>query len=145
MSFAFTEFKRLLAVGSFNWGTADIRFLWVMTNTTADTEEDSNTISGFTTLDVFDGANYVRTAFGAESVDEDNVNNRAELKSTTPITMALIGPGTRAIQAMIIFRFVTNDADSPPLVFIDSGGFPITANGADITVTMNAEGWIQIT
>lgn len=145
MSFCYTEFKRLLATAGFNWATADIRALFVMTNTTADTEEDVNTISAFTTLDEMDGANYVRKALTTESVDEDLANNRAELKSDTPIGWTSLGAGTRQVQAMILYRHVTNDTDSVPLLFIDSGGFPFTASGSNVNANMNAEGWGQIT
>lgn len=41
-------------------------------------------------------------------------------------------PSGAAIDALIIFKFVTNDADSPVLAYID--GFSVTPNGGDITI-----------
>lgn len=37
-----------------------------------------------------------------------------------------------AIDALAIYRFVTNDADSPLIAYID--GFSVTPNGGDITL-----------
>lgn len=41
-------------------------------------------------------------------------------------------PSGAAIDALIIFKFVTNDAASPVLAYID--GFSVTPNGGDITI-----------
>lgn len=38
-------------------------------------------------------------------------------------------------EAILIYKFVTSDADSPLIAYIDSGtGLPVTPNGGDITV-----------
>lgn len=41
-----------------------------------------------------------------------------------------------AINCLAIFKFVTNDADSPLLAYID--GFSVTPNGGDITIQWQA-------
>lgn len=41
-------------------------------------------------------------------------------------------PAGAAIDALIIFKFVTNDAASPVIAYID--GFSVTPNGGDITI-----------
>lgn len=41
-------------------------------------------------------------------------------------------PAGAAINALVIFKFVTNDADSPLIAYID--GFSVTPNGGDITI-----------
>jgi hypothetical protein len=121
----------------------DIRVMLVMTNTTADTEDDVNTISAFTTLDEFDGAGYSRQALASQAVNEDAANNRAEFDATDS-TFSSIAVGTRQVQAAILFKHVTNDTDSVPLAFIDDGGFPFTANGSDVVSQWNAEGILQL-
>ena len=41
-----------------------------------------------------------------------------------------------SIEAIVIYKFVTNDADSPLIAYIDTAtGLPITPNGGDIIVT----------
>jgi hypothetical protein len=124
--------------------TDDIRVLLVMTNTTADTEDDVNTFAGFTTLDEFDGANYTSggVALTGEAISEDAANNRAEFDANDA-TFTAIGAGTRQVQAMIVYKFNTTVSDSEPLIFIDTGGFPFSANGGNVTVQWNAEGILQ--
>lgn len=118
--------------------------LLVMTNTTADTDQDAATISAIGTLDEMDGANYVRKTLAAEAFAEDLVNNRGEFQFTAPVWAAL-GAGTRQVAAAVLFKFVTNDADSIPIAYIDTGGFPFTPGGGNFTFTPNAEGALQIT
>lgn len=145
-SHVFDNAKELLLKGDLDFDEAghDIRVMLCMTNTTADTEKDKATISGFTTLDEMDGANYVRKALANQLVSEDNPNNRGEFDADNVVWTAL-GAGTRQVAGIVVFRFVTNDTDSIPIAWIDTGGFPFTANGGDVTVQWNAEGILQLT
>jgi len=118
-----------------------------MTNTTADTEADKQFISGgtgFTTLDEADGANYVRKALADEAVTADEANDRGEFDATD-VTWTALGVGTRQYAGLVVFKFVTNDADSIPIYWIDSGGFPFWGNGGNVTAQWNAEGIGQVT
>ena len=142
-SFWYNNAAEQIALGNLDMDTHDIRVLLCMTNTTADTERDKAFISLFTTLDEYDGAAYVRKALAAEAVAQDDVNNRAEFDATD-VTWTALGAGTRNCQGMIIFRFVTVDADSVPIAWIDTGGFPFAGNGGDVTITWNAEGILQL-
>lgn len=146
MSLGYTNFKANVQKGSYNLQEAgnDIRILLVMTNTTADTEEDIEFISGLATLDEMNGAAYVRKALANQAVNTDTVNNRGEFDADN-VTWTTLGAGTRSLAGFVVFRFVTNDADSPLIAFIDSGGFPIAANGGDLTLQFNVEGIFQIT
>lgn len=145
-SFVFTNAKRALMAAEIDLHTGgdDIRALLVMTNTTADTEEDVATISAFTTLDEMDGSGYARQALGSEVVAADNTNNRGEFDAGD-VTFASVGAGTRQVAAILIYKHVTNDSDSIPLFYIDSGGFPFAAAGGNIQVAWNAEGVAQLT
>lgn len=144
MSIAYTNAKRALLAGEINFATDDIRVALVMTNTTADTEADVATMGGFSTLDEMDGAGYARQALTGEAVAADNANDRGEFDANN-VTFAGVSAGTRQVAGIVLYRHVTNDADSVPIAFIDSGGFPFTANGGDIVVTWNAEGILQLT
>jgi len=145
LSFFFTEGKRLMLTGGLNWAALDIRMMLVMTNTTADTQEDVNFLSEITTLDEYDGSGYSRQALATESVDEDLTNNRAEAKSATPVAWTTVGAGTRSAQAAIQYIHVGAESANIPLAFIDSGGFPFNGSGSNINANMNAEGWFQVT
>ena len=144
-NFAYNLAKSKLLKGAIDLdsGGDDVRAILVMTNTTADTEDDKEFISGFTTLDEMDGAGYARVALTGESVGDDAANDRAEFDGTD-ITFSGVSAGTRSVQAMVIYKHVTNDADSIPIAFIDTGGFPFAPGGGDITVTWNAEGILQL-
>lgn len=146
MSLAYTFFKNDLMKGSFDLREAgnDIRVALLMTNTTADTEEDLQFVGSFTTLDDMNGANYVRKNLANQATNQDNPNNRGEFDADD-VTWTALGAGTRSIQAFLIYKFITNDAASPVIAFIDSGGFPIAANGGDLTLQFNVEGILQVT
>ena len=142
-NFIYNEAKRRFLRGLIDM-QGDIRVLLVMTNTTADTEDDVNTIGGFTTLDEFDGSGYSSGGqeLDNEVVTEDAANNRAEASADNE-TFSTEGAGSRNAQAAIIYLFDTDLSSSIPIAYIDAGGFPFAANGGDITFQWNAEGILQ--
>lgn len=145
--FCYTRAKRNIALGDIHFDSDDMRIILLMTNTTADTEEDKATLNDFTTLDEFDGSNYTQAtgvALTSEAVSEDTTNDRAEFDAAN-VTFSTIGAGTRNIQGCIVFWWGGSFAASVPVFWIDSGGFPFTANGGDLSITWNAEGIGQIT
>ena len=151
--FGFTFGKQAIGRAAFNLVSADIRFILCMTSTTATVNDgtgvDATFISGIT-LDEFDGGGSHPPSFANRELllgtefDADTVNNRAEFSATNH-TVSSIPAGTRPIQGIIVYYHVTNDAASIPLVWIDSGGFPFTANGGDLIFSWNAEGIFQLT
>lgn len=143
-NFVYTGAKTKLANADLDLASADLRALLVMTNTTADTEKDVANIAAFSTLDEHDGANYARKTLADEAVAQDDANDRAELDATD-VTWTALGAGTRQCQALVVYVHVTNDSDSYPFLYIDTGGFPFTATGADVTIQWNAEGIFQLT
>ena len=152
-NFAFTRCKREVALGNVPFVTADIRLILCMTNTTATVDDgtgvDAVTISAIT-LDEFDGggshppsfAN--RAALDNQAVNEDTANDRAEFDADDE-TFGSIPAGTRDIKGVIVYQHKTSDADSVPLLWIDTGGFPFTANNGDFVLSWNAEGIGQLT
>jgi hypothetical protein len=136
----------LLGTWDFSSGTPDIRVALMMTNTTCDIEKDKATNAGYTTLDEFDGSGYSSggVALTSEAVSEDGANNRAEFDAAD-VTFSSVGAGTRQIAGALLYAFVTNFNSSVPIAWIDTGGFPVTANGGDILISWNAEGILQAT
>ena len=143
-NFWYNEAKRALAEGELDLVDNTLQVMLVMTNTTVDTEDDVNTLSGFTTLDEYDGANYARGTIANLAIAEDTANDRAEIDGDNQV-FASLGAGTRQCQAAVIFKFVTNDSDSVPIAYYDTGGFPFDGTGSNVTVQWNAQGILQIT
>lgn len=146
MSFVYTGFKNRLLKGDVDFDTQDIRAMLVMTNTTADTDQDSNVVNDITTLDEYDGAGYSRAALASETVNQDNANNRAEFDAADFTFGATVAAGTRQAAGIVLYRHVDGTAANDQLIaYIDSGGFPFAGNGGSVSVTVNAEGLLQAT
>jgi len=151
-NFQYTYAKAKMQSADIDLNADDIRLLMVMSNSTADTEKDVQFISGatgFTTLDECDGAGYARVALVGEAVTADEANDRGEFDANDLApAWAALGVGTRQNIGIVIFKFVTNDADSIPIYWIDTCtgvGFPFDGNGGVVNITWNAEGIGQIT
>lgn len=127
--------------GTANWLTSDYRCRLLMTNTTADTENNKATLSAYTTLDSFDGSGASSVALTGEAVNVDSGNNRVEVDADD-VAFGALGNGTRQIQGCIIYDFNTNDADSVPFVFVEFSS-TINPGGATVTIQWNAEGIVQ--
>lgn len=125
-----------------SWETASYRGRLLMTNTTADTENNASFLSSYTTLDKFNGAGFSdNLALSNKLATVDSVNNRVELDADD-LAFGTLGNGTRPMQGCILFRFVTNDADSIPLLFVE---FSSTINpaGGTVTIQWDIEGILQ--
>jgi hypothetical protein len=146
-NFVYTKAKQRLLAGDVDLDEAghDMRVLLVMTSTTADTDQDADTLSGITTLDEYDGSGYARQAIASQTTVEDETNNRGEFDGAD-VTFATLGAGTRQCQAAVIYRHVDGTAaNDQPVIYIDTGGFPFSGNGGDVTISWNAEGILQAT
>ena len=143
-SVVYNNAKKRLLDGSIDLDTHDIRVALLMTNTTADTEVDGiNFISNFTTLDECNAGGYARVALTGEVVNTDDANDRAEFDANDVSFTGLAGNASRAIQGALIYKHVTNDADSIPICFVDfTADIPATATQID--VPWNVEGILQL-
>lgn len=122
----------------------DIRLLPLMTNTTVDTERDGATaISVFTTLDAFDGANAPANGaqLDSQAVNIDDANDRAEFDAADE-TLSALGAGTRSIQGLLLFSWITNLNSSLPLHYLEFASSK-TPDGSDFVLVFNAEGILQ--
>lgn len=144
MSIVYTPFKGDLLRAGHNFTSLDARILLAMTNTTFDTEQDDEFVGDTTTPDEYDGANYARKTLAGEAVNDDAANDRGEFDAND-IQWVALGAGTRQAAGMVLFSFITNDAASPLIAYIDTGGFPFSGNGGNVDVAWNAEGILQTT
>lgn len=136
--------KQKIWSGGIDLNTDDIRVMLLMTNTTADTELDKEFIANFTTLDEFNGVGY--SAGGAalvnEAVNQDTPNARAEFDADD-LAFGALSNGTRLIDAGIVYKFVTNNADSIPIFLLQFTNF--NPGGSALTLEWNAEGIAWLT
>ncbi len=144
-AFVYTPAKTKLLNGDLDFVVQDMRVLLVSDASTADTEEDSEFVASVTSLDEVVATGYARVALTTKAVNEDLANDRAEFDADDAAFGALGNGSNDVISAVVLFRFVTNDADSPIVAHIDTGGFPKTTNGGTFTVAWNAEGILQAT
>ena len=145
-SIIYNEAKAAFPSGAIDWDTDDIRVALLMTNTTADTENDTiHDLADFTTLDECDATGYTRKALTTEAVNIDDVNDRAELDAADVSFTGLSGNATRNIQGALVFKYVDGTAANDlAIAFIDfAADIPSTATQIDIP--WNAEGIIQLT
>jgi hypothetical protein len=140
------NFKRGLLAGEFDLHTGgdDIRAVLVMTNTTADTEDEETLMNGFTTLDESDATGYARQALANEVVNQDNPNNRAEFDADDVSFAGLGGDATRDYQGCLIYKHVTNDTDSIPLFFVEFSNQPLAKEATQVDVPWDAQGILQL-
>ena len=106
-----------LIINGMDFDAVTLKALLVMTNTTADTEKDKTTISGFTTLDEMDGTGYSRQTLTVTNT-VDTTNHWTRVSAT--ITFPNVSAGTRQVQGVVVYEFVTNDADSVPVFWFDT-------------------------
>lgn len=140
----FNTAKAKLLDGGLDLDTNDIRVALVMSNTTVDTENDGiNFVSGFTTLDEMNGANYVRKALTSKAVTKNDTNDRGEFDAAD-LTWTALGAGTRSIVGALVFRHVSADSDSIPVAFLEFDS-PVTADGSDFILSFNSGGIVQLT
>ena len=139
---------RNMVKGDLDFDTIDLYIALVMTNTTADTERDSATISAITTLDEMDGANYARKKLSSQTVTEDLANDRIEI-DVADITWSALGNGTRQIQGYLVFYQPTSsgsgqsDANCIPIAYRDLSA-TVNPGGSDFTIQVDAEGLLQV-
>ena len=80
-----------------------------------------------------------RKVLASKSLTVDKANNRVEF-DCADIVWTAINAGTPS--QMLIIRELTDDT-ATRLVSHHDSGFPVTTNGGDLTVTIDAEGLIQ--
>lgn len=146
MTFVFLQAGLRIANSTFgDLDNIDLRVALLMTNTTVVAVRDTaNFVGDIVTLDEMDGSGYVRKVLAGEALATDATNDRVELTATAT-TWTTLGAGTRSVAGALVYKHVTNDADSPVLAWFDDGGFPKAATGSDFTVTWSSEGLMQLT
>lgn len=82
-----------------------------------------------------------RKTIGSKTLAYDAANDRVEADGAD-VSWTGLNAGTAA-QASLL-REVTNNAGSPVIANVDTGGFPVVSNGGDVSIQWNAEGIIHL-
>lgn len=128
---AYNEYKKNLADAAENWPTADYRALLLTGAVTINPDHDF--VAGVLAANTeASDASYGRVALTSQTNTLDDTNDRANLDAATVDFTTL---DNETPTAMVIFRQVTNDTDSP-IVSIHDTGFGTAANGAGYTVEL---------
>jgi hypothetical protein len=133
-----------------NVAAADIRSILVMTDTTCDTEEDSQTMSDFTTIDECDGVGYAELDHTVSSSAYDATDDRWEIAVAGSQDYdggsGSISGATRNVQGHVVYRYVdgTDANDVPWLYSDDPAAFPFTPTGGAAEFTSHGDGFIII-
>ncbi len=147
----FNIFKKDVMDGTVDLDTNTLKALLVMTNTTADTEIDIDTVSALTTLDEMDGAGYTGGHGGADrltlanvSVTVDDTDDEGVFDNTVDLTWTSISNGTRSVQGCLIIKEgAADDTTAIPIVYLDFAA-PITPGGGNIVEQFAAEGILNL-
>lgn len=123
------EYKAGLANGNEDWVNGDYRVLLLTGSVTID--PDHAFVAGVLAVNTeASDASYGRVALASKTVTQDDTNDRANLDAATADFTTL---DNETPTAMVVFRQVTNDSDSP-WVSIHDTNFGTAANGAGYTV-----------
>lgn len=125
--------------------TGDIRAALLMTNTSVTGDIGAaETLDDIGTLDEYDGSGYARVALTNKTFTFSDPLDGYRWTSD-PITWANLGAGTRPAAGVLLYLHVNDDTDSVPILWLDTGGFPINGNGLDFVVTPDAtDGWGRV-
>lgn len=130
MAGVYNRGKFIILDASLDWVNDTIRALLVDSSYVYDPDDNFVAdISG----ELTDGS-YARQTLGNKGVTEDDTNDEAVL-TADPVDFGALTNETP--EGIVLFKFVTNDSDSPLISFSDAG-FGATANGAGYVV--NGEG-----
>lgn len=133
LTFVYTPAKEKLLRGELILTSQDWRVLLTSSSSTSALNQDAAVVSDITTLDEFNGANYVRTALTSKMIIRDDATNRAWL-AAAEVAFPALGPGTRPIANAVLYRHVGADSANPLIASLGIGGSSF--NGTDVPVTL---------
>jgi len=145
-AFAYSPITELLATAALDLSSADIRVIALMSDTTADTDEDAVNIDDITTLDEFDGVGYSELDLASITVTLVPGSDRAQVDAADGTFGATVAAGTRYITAILYYVYIDGTAANDiPLVFDDtSPTFPLQADGGPLNISLDPTGFLHI-
>lgn len=127
-SFVYNDAALKLVTNSIVWASDTIKIRLISSAVTPD--KDDTSMTGMTQIG---GSDKTLTTVAPA---KDTTNDRIVFDANDPSAWSAVASGT--VGGAIVFKFVTNDAGSIPIAFIDPAD--IVANGSDISVTFASTG-----
>lgn len=127
----YNKYKFGLAAGTEPWVSGDYRTLLLTGAVTINPDHAFVSTVVAANTEASDGS-YARVALSSKTNTQNDTDNRADLDAATIDYGAL---DNETPTAMLVFRQVTNDADSIPVSIHDTG-FGATSNGAGYTIEL---------
>ena len=82
----------------------------------------------------------------SKALEVDQANNRAEFDFADIVWSSISQAASETVVGLALIKEITNDAASPILCALDTAtGLPLTPNGSDITLTVDAQGFLHWT
>lgn len=120
-------------------GGGDYRLLLLDNAGTYTFDPDHDFVAGLTPgSNECTGTGYARKTLSGMVATLDDTGDQVKCDATDPSVYSGADFGT--VQAAVVYRFVTNDADSPLICYLDGASFPVTTNGGDLTIQFHADG-----
>jgi hypothetical protein len=112
------------------WASSTIRVLYLQGSIVATGDEDfvSNVLATHTECNF---TNYARQTLSGKGITVDDVNNKAQLTASNVSIASAGGATNNTITGQLVYHFVTNDADSVPIVLYTDTE---TTNGNQLTL-----------
>jgi hypothetical protein len=129
MGYLTNEGAESLLDGSINWGSHTIKARLSLTSETPGRDVTAMTSLGLSATDV---------TLGSKTGPSKNTTTDRVVYSCGNITFSSVAAGPE-VDKIIVFRFVTNDADSIPIAVVDISPAR-TPNGEDINLAISGDG-----
>lgn len=82
---------------------------------------------------------YLASTDATVTIDISTTKGTMDGTDLSPAFASLAADAAKDVDGLVIFHFVTNDAGSTPILYIDLTT-PVTPNGGDINITWNGSG-----
>lgn len=144
MTDIYNNFKQLLFDGGIDLDTDQIDIALVSDSIAytpdIDLEETVSDVLDGVVAAEFSDASYTRQTLNV-TITQDNANNRAVADASD---LSFLGLDGDAIQGVLVFKQVSDDTNSPLIAYVTSADFPLTANGGDVTIEIDADGLLTL-
>lgn len=146
-NFVYTKFFERIASGNLNWASVVLRILLERSTSTYSPNKDHDFVSDLSGLVECSVSSYARQTLASAAVNVDDANDRVEL-DFADVDFGALESGQTVKGIIVYVQTGGNDSsanDDPLVAYIDTAtGLPATLGGGDFTVTVDAEGFIQL-
>ncbi len=142
--FAYNVFAAELLKGTIDLDAPDdIRVLLFESKTDVDKDDaDVAAVLARAGTTELTSTNYARQNLGSDAVTQDDANDRAEYDAADAVFSTLVQAAAETITGYLVYKFITNDAGSIPMVQGDIS--PAIVPNGDLTMQWDAQGIIQL-